>query len=157
MCRSLYYEIDREGAPISNAKGKRVLSRMHELMWIYFPDDILTDWRRQPRDSKQAVLEQLHREFPNPEGHRFKEKAMLSFMNHVLKSRRGMAREAASEGCLKPPGLSADDWKRVHEERRTFPNRWDQQKEANRVQRSTTGIARLGSGGKAHFMAKFVS
>ncbi|MCO5615118.1 hypothetical protein L7F22_069407 [Adiantum nelumboides] len=71
-----------EGAPISNAKGKRVISRMHELMWIYFPDDILTDWRRQPRDSKQAVIDQLHRKFPNLEGHRFKEKAMLSFMNH---------------------------------------------------------------------------
>ncbi|MCO5604928.1 hypothetical protein L7F22_059103 [Adiantum nelumboides] len=50
--QTLYYEIDSEGAPISNAKGKRVISPMHELMWIYFPDDILTDWRRQPRDSK---------------------------------------------------------------------------------------------------------
>ncbi|MCO5594101.1 hypothetical protein L7F22_048122 [Adiantum nelumboides] len=119
---TLYYEIDSEGAPISNAKGKRVISRMHELMWIYFPDDILTDWRRQPRDSKQAVIDQLHREFPNSEGHRFKEKAMLSFMNHVLKSRHGMARAALSDGSLKPPGLSADDWRRVREERRTYPN-----------------------------------
>ncbi|MCO5602964.1 hypothetical protein L7F22_057105 [Adiantum nelumboides] len=152
---TLYYEIDSQGASISNAKGKRVISHMHELMWIYFPDDILTDWRRQPRDSKQAVIDLLHREFLNPEGHRFKEKAMLSFMNHVLKSRRGMARAALFDGSLKPPRISSDDWRRVREEWRTYPNRWDQQREANRVQRSTTGIARLGSGGKAHFMAKF--
>ncbi|MCO5580231.1 hypothetical protein L7F22_034097 [Adiantum nelumboides] len=110
--QTLYYEIDSKGAPISNAKGKRVISRMHELMWIYFPDDILIDWRRQPRDT-------------------------------------------LSDGSLKPPRLSADDWRRVREERRTYPNRWDQQREANRVERSTTGIARLDSGGKAHFIAKF--
>ncbi|MCO5574346.1 hypothetical protein L7F22_028129 [Adiantum nelumboides] len=153
--QTLYYDLDDDGAPVSNAKGKRFIARIHELMWVYFPDDILTDWRRQPTDSKNTVINQLHREFPNPEGYRFRTAAMLSLMNHVLKSRRGMAREAADEGGLKPPGLSTDDWRRVLEERRTFPNPWEQQREANRVQRNTTGISRLGSGGKAHFMAKF--
>ncbi|MCO5602965.1 hypothetical protein L7F22_057106 [Adiantum nelumboides] len=76
-------------------------------------------------------------------------------MNHVLKSRHGMARAAPFDGSLKPPRLSSDDWRRVREERRTYPNQWDQQREANRVQRSMTGIARLGNGGKAHFMAEF--
>ncbi|MCO5603412.1 hypothetical protein L7F22_057562 [Adiantum nelumboides] len=153
--RTLYYDLDDDGASVSNAKGKRVIARMHELMWVYFPDDILTDWRRQPADSKNTVINQLHREFPNPKGYRFRTAAMLSLMNHVLKSRQGMAREAAHEGGLKPPGLSADDWRRVLEERRTFSNRWEQQREANRVQRNTTEISRLGSGGKAHFMEKF--
>ncbi|MCO5562892.1 hypothetical protein L7F22_016528 [Adiantum nelumboides] len=153
--QTLYYDLDDDGAPVSNAKGKRVIARMHELMWVYFLDDILTDWRRQFANSKNTVINQLHWEFPNLEGYRFREAAMLSLMNHVLKSRRGMAREAADEGGLKPLGLSADDWRRVLEERHTFPNRWEQQREANRVQRNTTWISRLGSGGKAHFMAKF--
>ena len=78
MCRTLYYEIDEDSVPISNAKGKQVIARMHELMWIYLPDDILTDWRRQPADSKNAAIEALHREFPNPIGYRFKERTMLS-------------------------------------------------------------------------------
>ena len=47
VSRHLYYDINKEGALISNAKGKQVLARMHKLMWVYFPDDILTDWRRQ--------------------------------------------------------------------------------------------------------------
>ncbi|MCO5551794.1 hypothetical protein L7F22_005296 [Adiantum nelumboides] len=153
--QTLYYDLDDDGAPVSNAKGKRVIARMHELMWVYFPDDILTDWRCQPADSKNTVINQLHREFPNPEGYQFRMAAMVSLMNHVLKSRWGMAREAADKGGLKPPCLSADDWRRVLEERRTFSNWWEQQREANRVQQNTTGISRLGSGGKAHFMAKF--
>ena len=66
ICRSLYYDLDEDGGVVSNAKGKRVTSRMRELMGIYFPDDILTDWRRQPDGSKNAVLDMLHREFPNP-------------------------------------------------------------------------------------------
>ncbi|MCO5560291.1 hypothetical protein L7F22_013903 [Adiantum nelumboides] len=130
--QTLYYDLDDDSAPVSNAKGKRVIAH-----------------------SKNTISNQLHREFQNPKGFRFKTAAMLSLMNHVLKSRRGMAREVADEGGLKLPGLSADDWRRVPEERRTFPNRWEQQREANRVQRNTTGISRLGSGGKAHFMAKF--
>ncbi|MCO5568699.1 hypothetical protein L7F22_022398 [Adiantum nelumboides] len=122
--QTLYYDLDDDGAPVSNAKGKRVIARMHELMWVYFLDDILTDWRRQPADSKNT-------------------------------SRRGVAREVADEGGLKPSGLSANDWRRALEERCTFLNRWEQQREANRVQQNTTGILRLGNGGKAHFMAKF--
>lgn len=43
MCRALYYDVDEDGGVVSNAKGKRVISRMHELMGVYFPDDILTD------------------------------------------------------------------------------------------------------------------
>ena len=82
---------------------------------------------------------------------------MFSAMNQALKSRRGTAREANREGARKPPGLSDDDWRRVHDERRTFPNRWEQQREANRIQRTTTGISRFGSGGKANFLYKFVS
>lgn len=157
MYRNLYYDIDDEGDIISNAMGKRVFARMHELLWVYFPDDILTDWRKQPKDSKDRVIEILHSEYPNPEGYRFKTAPMLRHMGHVLKSRRGVAREAFDSGNRKPPGLSDDDWRRVKNERETFPNRWDQQRDANRVQRETTGINKLGSGGKAHFKAKFVS
>lgn len=157
ICRALYYDIDEDGGVISNAKGKRVLSRMRELMGIYFPDDILTDWRRQPRSSKETVLEALHREFPNPMDCRFRDDTMLSAMNQALKSRRGSARTAERDGARKPPGLSPEDWRRVTDERRTYPNRWDQQREANRVQQSTTGISRFGSGGKANFLYKFVS
>lgn len=157
MCRDLYYDLDSDGGVVSNTRGKRVISRMRELMGVYFPDDILTDWRRQPDDSKNAVLDALHRQFPNPMNYRFKKEVMLSAMNQALKSRRGTAREADREGARKPPGLSDDDWRRVHDERRTFPNRWEQQREANRIQRTTTGISRFGSGGKANFLYKFVS
>lgn len=132
-------------------------SELYELMNVYFPDDILTDWRRQPGSSKDAVIEALHREFPNPLDCRFNNEVMKSAMNQALKSRRGSARTAERQGSRKPPGLSPDDWRRVNEERRTFPNRWDQQREANRVQQSTTGISRFGSGGKANFLYKFVS
>ena len=82
---------------------------------------------------------------------------MLSNMNHVLKSRRATARQAVAGESTKPAGLSPEDWRRVVDERRIRPDRWDQQREANRVQQETTGILRLGSGGKAHFKARFVS
>ncbi len=157
MCRDVYYDLDEYGGVVSNAKGKRVISRMRELMGVYFPDDILTDWRRQPESSKDAVIDALHREFPNPMDRRFNDDIMRSAMNQALKSRRGSARTAERHGARKPPGLSPDDWRRVSDERRTFPNRWEQQKEANRVQQSTTGISRFGSGGNANFLYKFVS
>ncbi|MCO5568204.1 hypothetical protein L7F22_021900 [Adiantum nelumboides] len=153
--QTLYYDLDDDGAPVSNAKEKRVIARMHELMWVYFLDDIHIDWRRQPVDSKNTIINQLHKEFPNPKGYRIRTATMLSLMNHVLKSSRGMAREAADKGGLKPPGLSAGDWRRVLEERHTFLNRWEQQREANGVQQNTTGISQLSSGGKVHFMEKF--
>ena len=57
MCRDLYYDVDSNGGVVSNTRGKRVLSRMRELMAVYFPDDILTDWRRQPDGSKNAVID----------------------------------------------------------------------------------------------------
>ena len=157
MCRAFHYDVDESGGVVSDAKGKRVLSRMRELMSVYFPDDILTDWRRQPDGSKNAVLDQLHREFPNPLDYRFKREVMLQAMKQALKSRRGTAREACVEGIQKPPGLPDDDWRRVHDERCEFPNRWDQQREANRIQRTTIGISRFGSGGRANFLYKFVS
>ena len=81
MCRSLYYDLDEDGGVVSNAKGKRVISHMRELMGIYFSDDILTDWRRQLDGSKNAVLDVLHREFPNPMDCRFNNMVMLSAMN----------------------------------------------------------------------------
>ena len=56
---------------------------------------------------------------------------MLSAMNQALKSRRGIAREVVCEGASKPPGLSEDDWRRVHDEHRTFLDPWEQQREAN--------------------------
>ena len=130
---------------------------MHELMYVYFPDDIFTDWRRQPKHSKEAVLKTLHREFPNPSHLRFKDKLMQQHMGHVLKTRRGHARKAAMLRTLKPSFLSNEDWKRVKDELRQFPNRWQQQKLAAQVQRETTGFNRFGSGGKAHFRAYFVS
>ena len=99
---------------------------MRELMWVYFSDDILTDWRRQPKDSKDAVVDVLHREFPNPEGYRFKYDRMVAHMNHVLKSRRGTARTAVNTESPKPVKLSADDWRRVLDELQLLPNRWDQ-------------------------------
>ena len=46
MCKDLYYDVDSNGGVVSNTRGKRVLSRMRELMVVYFPDDILIDWRR---------------------------------------------------------------------------------------------------------------
>lgn len=72
MCRALYYDVDEDGGVVSNAKGKRFISCMRELMGVYFPDDILTHWRRQPDSSKDAVLDALHREFPNPMDDRFR-------------------------------------------------------------------------------------
>ena len=129
--RNLYYNVDESGAIIADNKGKRVISRMHELGYIYFPDDILLDWRRQPEGSKEALINQLHREFPNPPDCQFNIEWMKSAMKQALKSRRGSARTAERSGDRKPPGLSADDWRRVADERRTFPNRWDQQREAN--------------------------
>ena len=45
-------------------------------------------------------------EFPNPEGYQFKDAPMLVAMNHVLKSRHGMARGAYDESGMKPAGLS---------------------------------------------------
>ena len=157
MCRDTWYDIDQYGSIIADDRGKRVTSRMRELMQIYFPDDILTDWRRQPESSKDIVIDRLHTEFPNPIEYRFKNEIMRQAMNQALKSRRGSARKSYDAGARKPPSLSPDDWRRVANERRTFPNRWDQQKEANRVQQSTTGISRFGSGGKPTFLYKFVS
>ena len=52
----IYYNINEYGDVVLNAKGKRVLAQMRELMWVYFPDDILIDWRRQPKESKEAVI-----------------------------------------------------------------------------------------------------
>ena len=75
-------------------------------------------------------------------------------MNQALKSRHGTAREAGCKGAQKPPRLSDDDWRRVHDERRIFPNRWEQQREANRIQCTTTGISWFGSGGKANFFVQ---
>lgn len=157
MCRNLYYHIDENGGVVSDVKGKILTSRMRELMEIYFPDDILTDWRLQPEGSKDIVIDILHREFPNPLEYRFKTKVMKSAMNQALKSRRGTARTAGREGVRKPPGLSDDDWRRVHDEQRTFPHRWDQQREANKIQQQTIGVSHLGSGGKPNFLYKFVS
>ena len=75
----------------------------------------------------------------------------------MLKTRRATARLAAANKDFKPSFLSSDDWQRVKDELRAFPNRWEQQKEANRVQQETTGISRLGSGGRANFTATFVN
>ena len=69
MCKHLYYEVDDDGAIILDGKGKQVIARMHKLMWIYFLDDILIDWRHQPIDNKNAVILALHREFLNPIGY----------------------------------------------------------------------------------------
>ena len=157
VSRHLYYDIDEDGDVISNRKGKWVFARMRELMWVYLLDDILTHWRRQPIESKDVIIDILHREFPNPPSFKFKKIHMLAYMNHVLKSRRGMARHAIDEHSTKPPGLSMDDWKRVLEEHRRHPNRWEQQREANHIQQETTQIFQLGNYGKAHFYAKFVS
>ena len=96
---------------------------MRELMWVYFPDDILMDWRHQPESSKNAVVEVLHREFPNPAGYQFNDNWTKSAMNQALKSMQGSARTAKKSGSRKPPGLSIDDWRRVSDEHRTFPNR----------------------------------
>ena len=48
----IYYNIDQYGNVVSGKKGKRVLAQMRELMWVYFLNDILTDWRCQPKDNK---------------------------------------------------------------------------------------------------------
>ena len=105
MDSHLYYDIDEDGDVISDRRGKRVFARMHELMWVYFPDDILTDWRRQPTISKDAVIiDALHAEFPNLPSLQFKKAVMLAHMNHVLKSRRGMARHGVDDQSMKPDG-----------------------------------------------------
>ena len=130
---------------------------MHELMMFTSRMIFFTDWRRQPKHSKKAVLKTLHREFPNPSHLRFKDKLMQQHMGHVLKTRRGHARKAAILCTLKPSFLSNEDWKRVKDELRQFPNRWQQQNLAAQVQRETTDFNRFGSGGKAHFRAYFVS
>ena len=124
--RNLYYNIDESGAIIEDNKGTRVILRMRELGYVYFPDNILLDWRRQPEGSKEALIYVLHREFPNPPDCQFNIEWMESAMKQSLKSRRGLARTAERSGDRKPLGLSADDWRRVADERRTFPNRWDQ-------------------------------
>ena len=100
-------------------------------MWVYFPDDILTDWRRQPKDSKDAMVDVLHWEFPNPEGYHFKYDRMVALMNHVLKSRQGTARTAVNTESPKPAKILGDDWRRVLDERQSLPNHWDQLREAN--------------------------
>lgn len=153
----LCYRVDEDGDIVSDDRGKHVLRRMHELTWIYFVDDILKDWRLQPKEAKEALLERLHTEFPNPEGHRFNNKAMLKHIGHTLKSRRSLLRIAVDHGDRKPAGMSDNDWRNAKNERRTFPKKWEQQREANRIQQTSTGINKLGSGGKAHFIAKFVS
>ena len=157
FCRNLYYTIDGYGGVRADTRGKRLITRMHELMSVYFPDDIFTDWRRQPEESKNMVIDRLHEQFPNPEGYKFDETQMKIRMGHVLKTRRATARGAAEAKDYKPSFLSSNDWQRVKDELRAFPHRWDQQKEANKVQRETTGISRLGSGGKSNFYATFVS
>ena len=103
------------------------------------------------------VIAHLHTQFPNPKGMRFNDQVMKARMGHVLKTRRATVRLAATAKDYKPSFLSNDDWQKVRDELRTFPNRWDQQREANRVQQETTGISHLGSGGKANFNATFVS
>ena len=86
------YNINEYGDVVPNKKGNRVLAQMRELMLVYFPDDILTDWRRQPSLSKDVVLEILHQEFPNPPRYCFNKLKMRYRMNHTLKSRQGTAR-----------------------------------------------------------------
>ena len=151
---NLYYNIDESGSITADNKGKQVISCMRELGYVYFSDDIILDWRRQP---EEGSIDVLHMEFPNPPDCQFNIDWMKSAMKQALKSRRGLARTTERSGDRKPPGLSADDRRRVADERRTFPNRWDQQREANRVQQSTIGISRFGSEGKANFLYKFVS
>ena len=60
MNSHIYYYIDQYDDVVLHKKGKRVLAWMRELMWVYFPDDILTDWRRQPKDSKDAVINAMN-------------------------------------------------------------------------------------------------
>ena len=98
----IYYNIKKYGDVVSNKKGNRILARMRELMWVYFSDDILTDWKRQPNSSKEAVLEALHQEFPNPKGYRFDKHKMTYHMNHTLKSQRGTARTVVNTESPKP-------------------------------------------------------
>ena len=95
-------------------------------MWVYFLDDILIDWRHQPKDSKNAMIDVLHQEFPNPEGYQFNKDKMISHMNHVLKSQQGTARTAVNTNSPKPVGLSANDWRRVLDKRWSLPNHSDQ-------------------------------
>ena len=78
---------------------------MQELMWIYFLNDILIDWKRQLDDSKDALLPILHKEFPNLEEYQFKRKLMLSHMNHVLKSWQGTVRTTVNAKSIKPRTL----------------------------------------------------
>ena len=83
MNSHIYYNLDEYGNVVSNTKGKRVLAQMRELMWVYFPDDLLMEWRRQPKDSKDAVIAILHREFSNLEGYCFDKHQMISHMNRT--------------------------------------------------------------------------
>ena len=89
---------------------------MQELMWVYFLDNILNDWKCQPHDSEDALLAILHREFPSPKEHLFKRKMMLSHMNHVLKSQQGTTRISMYEESIKPPELSEDYWRKVFDD-----------------------------------------
>ena len=41
-------------------------------MWVYFPDNILINWRRQLKDIKNAMIDVLYQDFPSPpKGYQF--------------------------------------------------------------------------------------
>ena len=101
--------MDYGGAVSFNVKRKQVIACMHKLMWIYFLDEIPIDYRHQPTNSKNAMPEAMHKEFPNLARYWFRSKTLLSEMSHVLKSRQGLTREAADEVSIKPPRLSLED------------------------------------------------
>jgi hypothetical protein len=130
---------------------------MRQLMALTFREEIYVDWRKQRADRKQYILDTLRSEFPCPDGYTFSDRFMLHRMSQWMNHRRSEVRDAIREGKKRLSGCAKSDWDHMKREIENNPEKFKQQREAAKKRQDSLGASHLGSGGKGHFMAYFVS
>ena len=94
---------------------------------------------------------------PNPPGYVVDKEVLYSCMGKIVQSKRGDIVKAIKNNYKKPSWCTKAIWKEGKSWFENNKSKWAQQQEARRVQLSTQGTQRLGSGGRSWFKAYFVS